>query len=318
MKTKIFSIKQIKEAAEIIRKGELIAFPTETVYGLGANALDPEAVKKIFLAKGRPSDNPLIIHIAKKEQLSEIAKMKPSKKKLAEKVIQRFWPGPLTIILEKTEKIPFKVTGGLNTVAVRMPKNEIALKLINYSKVPIAAPSANLSGKPSGTCLEDVFEDFNGKISGIIKSKSCEIGLESTVVDLTGEKPILLRPGGISFEKLKKVFPNLKIYSCRRIKKAKSPGMRYKHYSPNAKIILFEKSAHHKIPIYERKYKDRNKKVKVILSKKTKNFSKNLFKLFRQCDKENVDYILISSVNEKGIGLALMNRIRKATFKIIK
>jgi L-threonylcarbamoyladenylate synthase len=317
MKTNIFSTKQIKEAAEIIKLGGLVAFPTETVYGLGANALDPEAVKKIFIAKGRPSDNPLIVHISNLKDLSKIAKVGSSKKDLVDKVIKKFWPGPLTIILNKTSTIPLETSGGLNTVAIRMPNNKIALDLIKYSGFPIAAPSANISGKPSGTCFSHVFSDFNGKISGIIKSKSCEIGLESTVIDLTTKIPVLLRSGAVSFEDLKKVLPNLEIHSTSKSKVIKSPGMKYKHYSPDAKIVLFEKTAHEKIPEYSKQLKLQKKKVKIILSDKNKSLSKNLFKIFRQCDNDRVDYILISSVEEKGIGMALMNRIRKASSQII-
>lgn len=317
MKTIIFSTKQIKKAAKIIKQGGLVAFPTETVYGLGANALDPKAIKKIFLAKGRPSDNPLIVHISDINDLYQITKISESKRELVHKVIDRFWPGPLTIILPKTSRVPFETSGGLNTVAVRMPSNKIALNLIKYSGFPIAAPSANISGKPSGTSFSHVFEDFNGKIDGIIKSKNCDIGLESTVVDLTTKLPILLRSGGVGFEDLKTVMPDLKITVNSKSKNNKSPGMKYKHYSPEAKIILFESSAYEKITIYTQKLKLQNKKIKVILSHKNKNIAKNLFKIFRQCDKDSVDYILISSVEETGIGLALMNRVRKAASEII-
>ncbi|MEM3122112.1 MAG: L-threonylcarbamoyladenylate synthase [Candidatus Pacearchaeota archaeon] len=318
MKTKIFNSKQVKQAAKLIKKGELVAFPTETVYGLGANALDSKAVKKIFVAKGRPSDNPLIVHIAKKEQLNKIVEIKSLENKSIKKLIQKFWPGPLTIVLRKKPIVPKETSGGLKTVAIRMPKNKIALDLITYSGVPISAPSANLSGKPSGTCFKYVLEDFNGKIAGIIKSRNCDIGIESTVIDLTSKNPTLLRPGGISFEELKKVLPNLQLNSSKKANKVKSPGMKYKHYSPDAKIILFEKSSKVKIEHYRKKYKSKNNKVKVIYPNKIKNFSKKLFSIFRQYDKEKVDYILISAVDEKGIGLALMDRVRKAAFKIIK
>jgi len=326
MKTKIFTSKQIQKAAAIIKKGGLIAFPTETVYGLGANALNPMAVKKIFSAKGRPLDNPLIVHISKKEQLNEIAFTKPE----AKKIIANFWPGPLTIILKKKKTVPSETTANLNTVAVRMPKNKIALKLIDYAGVPIAAPSANLSGKPSGTCFEDVWDDFNGKIAGIIKSKKCEIGIESTVINLTSKPPVLLRPGGTSFEKLKKVLPDLILTSHKKTRKPKSPGshkktrkpkspgMKYRHYSPQAKIILFEKTAKDKIKYYRKIYQEKNKKIKIINPQKIKNFPQKLFKIFRQYDKEKIDYLLISSVKEKDIGLAIMNRLRKAASKIIK
>ncbi len=309
MKTKIFSLEQIKKAAELIRKGGLVAFPTETVYGIGANAFDPEPVKKIFIAKGRPSDNPLIVHIAKKKQLNEIAKIKLSEKILVEKLIQKFWPGPLTIVLKKTEKIPLEVTGGLNTVAVRMPKKKIALRLINYSKVPIAAPSANLSGKPSGTCFEHVFEDFNGKIAGIIKSKSCEIGLESTVVDLTTDRPILLRPGAISFEELKKFLPNLRKHSCKKINKVKSPGMKYKHYSPDAMVFIVKNDNEIKTICEEHP----SKKIKILKYSDEIGMAKNLYKDFLKSDKEGYNIIIVREVKDRGFGCAIMDRLRKAS-----
>jgi L-threonylcarbamoyladenylate synthase len=313
METKILTYKQIQEAAELIKNGELVAFPTETVYGLGANALDKQAVQKIFRAKGRPSDNPLIVHIAQKEQLYQIAFVKPG----VEDIIERFWPGPLTIIL-KNKIAPKEVTGGLNTIAVRMPNNKIALELISLAGVPIAAPSANISGKPSGTSFKHVLEDFDGKIAGIIKSDPCEIGLESTVIDLTAKIPTLLRPGGLDFEELKKVLPNLIVASGETHDKVKSPGMKYKHYSPNAKIILFENCLTEEMNAYRDRYEKRNKKTKLIITKKTKKFSKELFDMFRQSDKEGVDVILISSVEETGIGLAIMNRIRKAASQVIQ
>jgi len=199
-----------------------------------------------------------------------------------------------------------------------MPRNKIALDLIKYSGFPIAAPSANLSGKPSGTCFRHVFDDFEGKIAGIIKSKRCDIGLESTVIDLTTKNPVLLRPGAVSFEMLKKVLTNAEIHTHTNSVKTKSPGMKYKHYSPDARIILFESSAREDVSFYANKLKNEGKRVRVVSIKNIKEFSKNLFKIFRECDKKKIDYILISSVGETGIGLALMNRIRKAAFKIIK
>ncbi|MCX8146888.1 MAG: L-threonylcarbamoyladenylate synthase [Candidatus Woesearchaeota archaeon] len=317
MKTKIFSQKQIKRAAQLIKKGEVVAFPTETVYGLGANALDPNAVKKIFIAKGRPLDNPLIVHIAKKEQLGDVAEISAAQKKLVDRLIKKFWPGPLTLILKKKNAIPKEVTAGLKTVAVRMPKNKIALDLIKHSGTPIAAPSANISGKPSGTCFEDVLDDFNGKIAGIIKYKECNIGLESTVLDLTTKAPVILRPGGTTYESLKKIIPKLKI-ACSKSKRPKSPGMKYRHYAPNAKVILFEKTALSKIGPFKEKLKKHNKNFLLLRPDKIKNFHKMMFKVFRDCDKKGINYILVSAVEEKGINLAVMNRLRKSAFRIIK
>lgn len=318
MKTAIFTFREIKNAGDLIKNNELVAFPTETVYGLGANALSSPAVKKIFLAKGRPSDNPLIVHIAKKSDLETIAFVDSWQKEMIGKLTNRFWPGPLTIILKKKSIVPYETSAGLDTVAIRMPKNKIAIDLIKYSGCLIAAPSANISGRPSGTCFEHVLEDFNGKIAGIIRSKQSDIGLESTVVDLTTKKPLLLRSGGVSFEALKKFLPSLEIQSDTAGNVAMSPGMKYRHYTPKAKVILFERSANEKIRLMAKNIRSRGKKVRVIFSSRNLQFTKNLFKTFRQCDKEKIDCILISSVDEIGIGLALMNRLRKAASKIVK
>jgi L-threonylcarbamoyladenylate synthase len=313
MKTQIFSSKQIQQAAELIRKGELVAFPTETVYGLGANAFDSKAVRKIFEAKQRPCDNPLIVHVADAKDVEKIAYINDKAKKL----ISKFWPGPLTIILKKKDIIPKEVTAGLDSVAIRMPRNKIALKLIEFSSVPIAAPSANLSGKPSTTAFEHVYDDLNGKIAGIIKSKDCEIGLESSVVDLTSITPLLLRPGAVTLEDLKKIFPDTKLYKT-KTKKPRSPGMKYRHYAPIAKVILFEPAASDKVLEYKKNYENTGKKVFVIKNNSLKKTSKDLFKKFREADKEKADYILVMGVKEKGLGLALMNRIRKAASEVVK
>ena len=232
---------KIKLAARVLKRGGLVAFPTETVYGLAANALDAESVKKVFEAKGRPADNPLIVHIAEKEQVYRLAKKVPEK---AEKLMDKFWPGPLTIVLEKSRVVPKATTGGRNTVAVRMPDNRIALALIREAGVPLAAPSANSFGKPSPTSAEHVFQDLCGKIDVILDGGNTDIGVESTVLDLTTDPPTLLRPGGITLEKLKTVLDRVRMHPAAKGKKtravAKSPGMKYKHYAPNADVILVE------------------------------------------------------------------------------
>ncbi|MEM4332164.1 MAG: L-threonylcarbamoyladenylate synthase [Candidatus Micrarchaeia archaeon] len=315
MRTIIFGTAEIRKAAKIIRDGGLVAFPTETVYGLGANALDERATKKIFEAKGRPSDNPLIIHIASKRQLHKIARIPENRKEIVRVLINKFWPGPLTLILPKRKTVPKTVTGGLNTVAVRMPKNKIALELIKKAGVPIAAPSANISGKPSGTCFEHVLEDFDGKIDGIIKSRSCKIGVESTVLDLTSRVPTILRPGGVNYEELKRAIPKLKVAKGRG-GKIKSPGMKYRHYSPNAKVILFEKNS--KLENYKLGLEKKGKRVIVIYPESSLRFSRRLFKVFRECDKKKIDYILIPAIEKKGIGLAIMNRIEKAAASVVR
>ena len=234
-------IKFIEEAGAIIRDGGTVAFPTETVYGLGANALDEEAVKKIFIAKGRPQDNPLIVHVCSKN-ISELVKEVPE---VAQRMIDKFWPGPLTIILEKNDIIPNMTSANLNTVGIRMPSSEIALKLIELSKRPIAAPSANISGRPSPTEVERCIEDLNGKVDYIIGGESSDIGVESTIIDCTVNPPLVLRPGGITLEMLKEIDSNIEIDSALKSKptenfKPKAPGMKYRHYAPKAHLKIIK------------------------------------------------------------------------------
>jgi L-threonylcarbamoyladenylate synthase len=262
--------KIIERAAKIIKKGGLVAFPTETVYGLGANALNKKAVKKIFEVKKRPLDNPIIVHIADFKNLKKLAKRIP---KEAEILAKKFWPGPLTFVLFKKKIVPNEVTGGQNTVAIRMPKNKIALELIKKSGVPIAAPSANLAGRPSPTEAKHVFEDFGEKIDLILDGGKTKIGVESTVLDLTKKSPEILRPGGASFEELKKNLPNLRLHPSLLGKKLrgkpKSPGMRYRHYAPKAELILAKNSKEIKKLI--KKYKKFGKKIGVMASTETKD-----------------------------------------------
>ena len=236
----------LHKAVRIIKKGGLVAFPTETVYGLGANALDKKAVRKIFKVKKRPLDNPIIVHIAEIEDLNLLAKNIPEEVKILTK---KFWPGPLTLVLFKKKIVPEEVTAGTNTVAIRMPDNEIALRLIRSSGVPIAAPSANLAGKPSSTIAQHVFEDLGDKIDLIFDGGPTKIGVESTVVDLTVQPPQILRPGGISFEELKRVIKNIQLhpsllseirFASQLFNGVKSPGMKYRHYAPKASLILVE------------------------------------------------------------------------------
>jgi len=230
----------IKMASDVLKESNLVAFPTETVYGLGAGAFNRKAVAKIFNAKGRKADNPLIVHIADRKDLNKLAKNIPNEARL---LANAFWPGPLTLVLEKKDIIPSNVTSGLDTVAIRMPSNKIALELIRASG-PIAAPSANLSGRPSGTSVKHVIQDFDGKINCIIDGGDSKIGLESTVVSLASSPPLLLRPGYITLEQLRKYLPEIEVHkSIKGLKidgKVASPGMKYKHYSPKAKVILAE------------------------------------------------------------------------------
>ena len=224
--------KKLKRAAEIIRKGGLVAFPTETVYGLGANALNRKAVIKIFEAKGRPMDNPLIVHISDMKMIREIAKMN----EIAERLAKKFFPGPITLVVDKKEVIPPEVTAGLETVAIRMPSHPIALKLIKVSGVPIAAPSANLAGKPSPTKTEHVIDDLYGKVDLILDGGETNIGVESTVVDTTVYPVEILRPGGLPIEEIRKVV-DVKTFD-RKVGVPKSPGMKYRHYAPEAELIV--------------------------------------------------------------------------------
>ena len=234
---------KIQTAAEIIQKGGLVAFPTETVYGLGADALNPNAVLALFEAKKRPLDNPPIIHIANISEVYKLAKQVPPK---AELLMKEFWPGPLTLIFKHSNIVPEVTVAGLDTVAIRMPKHKVALALIKQSNRPIAAPSANLAGKPSPTTAQHVFEDLNGRIDAILDSGPTNIGVESTVVDLSVDPPMVLRPGGTPFEALKKVLGDVKLHPFVQaeqelpLEKIRSPGMKHKHYAPKAEVILVE------------------------------------------------------------------------------
>ena len=245
MKTKIFGKEGISEAAEILKGGGLVAFPTETVYGLGGNGLDKEAAKKIYAAKGRPSDNPLILHVSSIEEVYPLVKALPEK---AKKLMEAFWPGPLTLVLPKSDIVPKESTGGLETVALRSPENALTLDLIRACGFPIAGPSANLSGRPSPTEASHVFEDLGGRIEGILEDGAVGIGVESTIVDLSENCPTLLRPGAITPEDLEELLgekvaidPTLLGKSMAEGFTPKAPGMKYRHYAPKAEMILFKK-----------------------------------------------------------------------------
>lgn len=326
------ALAKIRLAAKLLEKGKLVAFPTETVYGLGANAFDESAVKKIFEAKGRPLDNPIIVHIYSIEQLYGLAKKVPKK---ALMLAKRFWPGPLTMILQKKACIPNAVTAGLNTVAVRMPSHKVARLLCREAKLPIAAPSANLSGRPSPTNAKHVIEDFKGKIACIIDAGNTNIGLESTVVDLTPKRATLLRPGGITAEQLSKVLPELRVHAVARAKEkvsvAKSPGTKYRHYAPKAELILVEgakEKAIEKATKLAKHFAEKKKVALLILASKKKpqlkgvivkqlyqknSIAKRLFALLRELDARNVDIIIVNAIDEKELGLAIMNRLRRAS-----
>lgn len=322
------------KAAEIIKQGGLVAFPTETVYGLGGNGLDPEAAKKIYEAKGRPSDNPLILHISELSQLRPLVKEIPQS---AEKLISHFWPGPLTLIFKKTDIVPLETTGGLDTVAVRFPENSIARGFISACGVPIAAPSANSSGRPSPTRASHVEFDLSGKIDMIIDGGHCEFGLESTIVDVSTDKPCLLRPGSITVEMLKEVLGDISIDKAVLTKlesneSPKAPGMKYTHYSPSARVIIVRGSDENVIAEINSLVSKAGKGLKtgVIASEETKDryiadevlaigsrknpaeIAANLFKMLRKCDYHNIDIVFAEGLPENQLGLAIMNRLKKA------
>ena len=309
METKILNVNpkelqksKIEAAARIIKNGGLVAFPTETVYGLGANGLNRKAVKKIFEAKGRPQDNPLILHVSNMSEAKELVYKIPSK---AKELIKSFWPGPLTIVLKKSKKVPDRVTAGLDSVAVRMPKNNIALELIKESGCPLAAPSANLSGKPSPTRAIHVADDLDGKIGAIIDGGEVDIGLESTVVDLTEKIPKILRPGKITRREIEKIVGETKLKKS-SADKPRSPGMKHRHYSPEAKVIIIKNGEGEIFDKYP------HKKIKILEYKNETSMAKNLFKDFREADKENYEIIAVRGVKDEGLGGAIMDRLRKA------
>lgn len=326
----------IDKAASIIRKGGTVIFPTETVYGLGANALVKESVNRIFNAKGRPSDNPLIVHISNYDMLLFCIGEPLSKK--AEKLIAYFWPGPLTIIFKKSKYISDIVTAGLKTVAIRMPDNKIALQLIERSMVPIAAPSANISGKPSPTAAEHVILDMDGKVDMILLSQDTKVGVESTVIDISGEIPIILRPGGITKEELEKILGKVEvdIEITEDDIAPKSPGMKYAHYAPKAQMVIVKgeeawnkimELADHDIKaglkvgiLAMENNKERYKNFTVIsIGKDNKEAAHNFFKALREFDSLEVDKIYAEALKEEYLGLAVMNRMKKAAaFNIIE
>lgn len=327
---------KIRRASAFLKKDEVVAFPTETVYGLGANALSPKAIKKIFKAKGRPSDNPLIVHIASKKQLYTLVKSVPPD---AEKLMRRFWPGPLTMILKKSPNVPPEISAGLNTVAVRLPQNKIARALIRRSGFPLAAPSANLSGKPSPTEASHVLRDLDRRIACILDGGPTRVGLESTVIDLTGKIPTILRPGKISAEEIMRVIGKVRMHRSVRANKkilyAKSPGMKYRHYAPQAELkILHGKpdAVRKKIQTIIRHASSRRiavfltgknrvfpGAVNVYLGPSVQRIAKNLFRELRRMDDLKIQLILIESIPESGIGLAVMNRLKKAAgFDILR
>lgn len=327
-------LNMLSEPAQAIQRGELVAFPTETVYGLGANALDSNAVLSIFTAKGRPNDNPLIVHISHIDMLKPlVAEIKQD----ALKLIAAFWPGPLTLVFQKSSVVPPEITAGLDTVAIRMPDHPIALALIQKAGVPIAAPSANRSGKPSPTLAEHVLEDMDGRIPWIIDAGPCRVGLESTVLDLTGDIPTILRPGGITHEMIQQVIGRVQLdpglIDARSTEWPKSPGMKYTHYAPKGEVIVVSGEQKKVVQwINKSACEDETAGSKVVVLAAREHLSDykanavkafgaaghpeeiamNIFRLFRDCDRLGADKIYVEAIPKEGMGLAVMNRLEKA------
>lgn len=319
----------IKKAASILQNGGLVAFPTETVYGLGASALDSSAVKKIFTAKGRPADNPLIVHLSAVEELESVAQNIPDQAYI---LAESFWPGPLSLVLERAPAVSPLVSAGLETVAVRMPDRSEALNLIKEAKLPVAAPSANLSGSPSPTTYKHVIDDLAGKIDAVIMSMPCAIGVESTVLDLTASRPAILRPGGLSKESLEKVLGMSIALSGKShaTHLPSSPGMKYRHYKPRIPLLLVTGSPPGRKKILRELaayYGKRGKKAALLnfdLNQHTQRagdideIASKLYYSLRYFDNKGYALILAEETDQAGLGLAVMNRLAKAATRIIR
>lgn len=326
----------VEEAGRVLRQGGLVAFPTETVYGLGANALDGRASARIYKAKGRPSDNPLIVHVA---GIEEVGSLVESVSGTARVLMETFWPGPLALIMPARADVPAEVTAGLNTVAVRMPDHPVALALIKAAGVPVAAPSANLSGRPSPTTAQHVLQDLNGRIEAVLDGGQTGVGVESTVLDLTVPVPTVLRPGGVTPEDLREVLGRVEVDPAAASgffsgDKHRSPGMKYAHYAPRAPLFLIEgrpEAVASKIAELAGEQRSKGKRVGILsysdshdfsafgevvlagLREKPETVAAGLYAALRRFDELNVDLILAEGLEVSGVGLAVMNRLRKAS-----
>lgn len=314
---------ELKTAGEVIKSGGLVVFPTETVYGLGADGLSPTAVKNIFRAKGRPADNPLILHVSDMKMAEKIGNITPA----AAKIMEKFWPGPVTVIVEKKDIVPAEVTAGLDTVAIRMPSHPVAQALIEAAGVPVAAPSANLSGKPSPTAFRHAFDDMNGRVDIIIDGGNCDIGIESTVVDTTSVPPTVLRPGGITSKMLEEIFPDIAVEEHKKEGtegyKPKSPGMKYKHYAPNAQVIIYKTterlaqdlekylSEGKKVGLFKKENSPLSAKIEISW-KDTDDLAKHLFYSLRCFDELGAEVILCELPDKSGIWQGVYNRLYKS------
>jgi len=331
----------LNQAAELLQAGKLVGMPTETVYGLAADALNPEAVKSIFEAKGRPGDNPLIVHIASIDALAPLIGCEPGEN--AKKLMDAYWPGPLTLIFPKSDQVPYCTTGGLNTVAVRMPDHPVARHLIARAGLSLAAPSGNRSGRPSPTTAAHMLEDMEGRIPLILDGGACEVGVESTVVDMTGDVPRILRPGGVTPEQIAAVCGSCKVDSTvmrplRENERPRSPGMKYRHYAPAGQLTIFHGEAEHVIAeichTYDQALEEGHRPLILALEESLKRYGDRrteslgrdamemahaIFAVLRDADELHADVILSESVEAEGIGLAVMNRLgRAAAFHIVE
>lgn len=338
MHTEVFGVGGVARAAEIIRAGGLVAFPTETVYGLGADAMNAHAVERIFIAKGRPADNPIIVHVADARQAAALAREVPA---VAEKLMAAFWPGPLTLLFKKAAHVPDGVTRGLDTVGVRVPAHPVALALLAAAGVPLAAPSANASGKPSPTEAEHVLDDLEGRIDAVLDGGPTGVGLESTVLDVTVSPPVILRPGGLSRERIEAVAGPVSVApeTTPPGEAPRSPGMKYRHYAPHAKLILYagDPGAVHAAALQRFKVlAGHGTEVGVLCSHESAaDYPRDavldlgdrgdagraaalLYARLRALDERAVDVILVEGLHEAGLGLAVMNRLRRAAAEVIE
>lgn len=309
MKTRLTT--SAKVAARLLREGGTVAFPTETVYGLGALAFDAKAVRRIFIAKGRPDDNPLIVHIADRSQVSDLAQKIPA---YARQLMDAFWPGPLTLVLPRSSRVPDVVTAGLDTVGVRLPSHSIAHEFLREVGAPVAAPSANRSGRPSPTSWQAVVQDLNGRVAAILKGSRSGVGLESTVVDCTGRAPVILRAGGMTLEQLREVVPQARSSSEADRRRGRSPGLKHRHYAPRAEVVLTDTlpvpapahsawigiGASPKGVSFRRSCKD------------IREYAHEVFHFFRACEAKGIKKIYCQSIPLHGMGVALMDRLRRA------
>lgn len=328
--------RSIASAARILRRGGLVAFPTETVYGLGGHAFNARAVRKIFRVKGRPQDNPLIVHIASVQQIWQLVDSLPV---MFWALAEKFMPGPLTIVVRKSRRVPAFVTAGLETIAVRIPDHPVARALLKATAAPIVAPSANISGRPSPTTASHVREDLDGRIDAILDGGSSRVGLESTVVDITGRVPIILRPGGVTGEQIQKAL-GVRVRLARPVKhRPKSPGMKYKHYAPRAEVVVFEgkRSSVWRTMVHAAaRLQRRGVRVGAMAEDQAgakfsegvlffslgetgaRGAARLLFRGFRSLDAQNVDMILCQGFSDEEIGAAVMNRLRKAATRRVR